>query len=491
MASPTQSEANIFNEKFDRFWLAYKAVTKGAEITSKQLESMLIEFDLSRKGKVINYKALSSLLIKKGLLSQKKWMNDAISKYYNNSLLLIESGEIKRADVIIQISETFGRSINGVNSILRNSNKASRINCATNELFLCVLKMVKSGCDWEQAKLAWGRSTTSQLKSMLENEPSIKLDKDYFLNTDINYRNLEVVTAQNAHLWGWIYADGSVTSGQEVVVRISEKDRDYLEEMAQSLVIDGSRTPIISKVPSCKLQGSYSDIDKLHLTISRQHFTRFLIDKLGMPQNKETKFHGLPKQIKQATDEIFYSFLQGFFEGDGYFTEDSKRPQIGFSVNAEIGNDIKDQIYKRLGFKGCIVKDKSIYRLSYASRPCALVLMLKLYSTNNIRMARKFTRAQKLWARHLGVDISLVDVLKESTLDIHQHLSRQIRSLNWTVKLMKKATQDTFWGSISEFTKKTEINRKDIKRLMNDNNNQNEIDGWVLISFEYPFLTHL
>ena len=208
-------------------------------------------------------------------------------------------------------------------------------------------------------------------------------------------RDVLSLTLENAHLWGLIWADGSISSKASVIIRLSKKDHDYLEAISQSIALDKSLHYPLSEVEENRSREGFQNVDDCwQLNISR----KFIVDQLhsfGLPFNKTENALLIPEMIKSASDEFFFEFLRGFFEGDGSIILSG--PSIGFSVDYLFGKALEGEIFRRIGIASSqLIEDKTIYRLEYKGIPKVLVLLMHIYRNAGVIMQRKADKAKAL-----------------------------------------------------------------------------------------------
>lgn len=116
---------------------------------------------------------------------------------------------------------------------------------------------------------------------------------------------------EEAYYWlGFIAADGSINSQNQLVVMISERDKVHLEELAKFL-----KTEV--KYPygkECNRTGYASKFPLVRITVCDSKLMPKIKDKLGMTHYNKTynpiDFDVIPAKFKLA-------FIIGFIDGDG------------------------------------------------------------------------------------------------------------------------------------------------------------------------------
>ena len=215
-------------------------------------------------------------------------------------------------------------------------------------------------------------------------------------NVKYTYRNLTDVNIFNAHLIGLIWADGSISMNRQVDIKLCVDDLNYIKKIHNSLFKDNKKSKL-TITDNSNQKNRKSNKNMVTLCISRKSYVDYLREQ-GLTQNKEKNEIKLPIFIYKSSNEIFLSFLKGFFEGDGHITSSTKKPSLGFSVTKELGEDIKKELFKRFQIKSNMVKDKSIYRLSIGGVAPIFYLLIHMYKIlPDIYMPRKFEKAQEIW----------------------------------------------------------------------------------------------
>jgi len=120
----------------------------------------------------------------------------------------------------------------------------------------------------------------------------------------IDHNAFDVIDAETAYWWGFIYADGSV-SKRSLSISLSSRDNGHLEKLKAFLK---SEHPIHVYDAICK-EKSYPQIN---YSATSKHLTERLVE-LGIVARRTNP----SAVIDQLPDEFFSHWLRGFFDGDG------------------------------------------------------------------------------------------------------------------------------------------------------------------------------
>jgi hypothetical protein len=322
------------------------------------------------------------------LKSVQLFRSDYVVKNFE---LYVNSGQT-RAAAVSQIAEELKIPKESVNARLRTKGKQTRCNHKTKAIWEPLLDDYKQGFTAE--KLAEKHSIpVTKLKGLFAFH-HIEVPPEFGQRLHLCYRDLTEWNMINAHLYGLIWADGSASSVGQITVALSDKDRNYLQAVSDSLAMD-SKGPSLVKVGHSKDRygGPVSSI-----SIARKSFYSHLV-RLGLPRNKHRIGHGFPEGLK-PDDPLFWHFLRGFFEGDGGFTQNLIQASATFSVNAEC----RDQLLaclKFYDFKPSWVRDKSIFSVRISGNAPTFLLASYLYQDvcASPLMTRKLETIKHFWAQ--------------------------------------------------------------------------------------------
>ena len=257
------------------------------------------------------------------------------------------------------------------------------------------LKLYRDGNSPETIAAELSVTRLQVTRYLTEQGVSIEELSQFNGNSKYDLRDMLSFTLENAHLWGLIWSDGSISSNTAVIIRLTKKDHEYLNAMSQSIAQDKSPHYPIHMVREKRNRKGYENAqDCYQLNISQKYFVT-QIHELGMPFNKNETDLSIPEMIKTASNEYFFEFLRGFLEGDGGFTRNKTTPHITFAVDLQFAGELAVEILKRIGITGSEpIKDKSIYRLSYAGTPKVMLLIMYIYRNAGVVMQRKADKAR-------------------------------------------------------------------------------------------------
>lgn len=153
---------------------------------------------------------------------------------------------------------------------------------------------------------------------------------------DVNYFN-KIITRSQAYILGFIYADGSVSKWGRLYLNISEKDIEILEFIKKEL-----KTNIPIKTLIAKNNKKYS-----FLSIARKKLCLDLIN-LGIVPNKTYE----SKKFPNVPNNLYNSFLLGFFDGDGGLTISNNEALLSFSNNIYVLKSLQEFFIKTFNIKG-------------------------------------------------------------------------------------------------------------------------------------------
>lgn len=212
-------------------------------------------------------------------------------------------------------------------------------------------------------------------------------DKDFFK---------EINTEEKAYWLGFLYADGYVclnkkNGNSEVGIELSAIDIDHLRKFNKS--IHGNVEPIIRKERKTNMDS------KNGIASFRLYCTSMVKDLInqGCVQNK-TFLISFPKF---SSKEIMWTFIRGFFDGDGCIYKDKNRNFIGFNFTSGSKKFLEglqkflyeEKIYAYLSEENR--KDNKFkhshttYKLTITGMNNAYIFGQKLYKNASIYLDRK------------------------------------------------------------------------------------------------------
>ncbi len=135
-----------------------------------------------------------------------------------------------------------------------------------------------------------------------------------------------------------------------------------------------------------------------HVQFGDVIFYKFLLS-IGLTPRKSKVLGAL-----HISDQYFFDFLRGHFDGDGsFYSYWDPRWRSSFMFYTEFISAskrhilwLRSEIHRRVNIKGHITKDGrgSTYQLKYAKVE-SLQLLPKLYFRNNVRLSRKYLKIKQ------------------------------------------------------------------------------------------------
>ena len=194
-------------------------------------------------------------------------------------------------------------------------------------------------------------------------------------NPNVKYEKLddnffkEVNSEEKAYLLGWIASDGSVEPGK-ISIAINEKDVECLEMLKNIICRELPITP--------------KKTDLMSFTISSKTISNDVCKLLNILPEKKSHIVDFPNL---ENDELKWSFLRGYFDGDGTIhniTETCRSPYCGITSYSEI---MRKSIIDFC--KIPCIEDKNNNSLGWSGNN-ALDFLDKLYKNSNFRLYRKY-----------------------------------------------------------------------------------------------------
>jgi deoxyuridine 5'-triphosphate nucleotidohydrolase len=194
------------------------------------------------------------------------------------------------------------------------------------------------------------------------------LKKSYYMNNkNPNYKhdkNLDFIfnlTNDGAYILGLIWADGSLVKD---TITITQKNWEEapLKEISEMFF----NKNLVRK-----------EKDKLKLCINSKELIDYLISLGGINRGKKSQ----NVEIPNIPEDKIWSFLCGYFDGDGHFRYDYKYPSIGIVSNS---TKILEQISKIWNIKYSGGKRIEAYGMK------ALEICGKMYESCNLHNKRKY-----------------------------------------------------------------------------------------------------
>ncbi|WP_417878402.1 hypothetical protein [Vibrio sp.] len=410
MGRLTSKEESEYNKRVSLFVSSYRKNRGQHSFSSQDIFALATQYGISNNNtnEPIDTKTLSALLKRQHprVISAEEWRRERTIRFYD---YLLRNGASPR-DAKKYLSERFSsdkRQVT-VSSITKILNKNGRGTYSPKSKAIAVTskaqEMFESGQTIHDLIKETG-TTVQELKKHIKNvKPelfSAMTDSWFDTTRTIHFRNLEKLTPENCHLWGLIWADGSISDNSHCAIRLNISDREYLEELAQSLALSSNR-PSVIEIDRSRSKG-YSLTNQVELNITSKKFCTFL-RRLGKPTSSLTTDSTLPKGFKDWPKLCQFAFLRGFFEGDGSITYNPTNGHynIFFALDSRIAVQLKTWLDKTLRANTHLRDDKSIKRLSVSTTRYVVALCLCMERASTIKLKRKTTRMREAYHHICG-----------------------------------------------------------------------------------------
>lgn len=192
----------------------------------------------------------------------------------------------------------------------------------------------------------------------------------------------KIDTPEKAYILGFIYADGCLTRGKTLYIKLTESDREILEKIRSCLgsnhkiSVHGYTSGYFTKNKSCSL------------SIVNKHLHDSLV-KCGATERK-TKTLTFPKFLDE---DLTSHFIRGFFDGDGSVYEVNQTKFIGcsFTGTFDMLEGIRQICEKEFGTKAKVrkYKDKDIYDFKVGGKNNVIAFYKYLYKDATVFLGRK------------------------------------------------------------------------------------------------------
>lgn len=224
-----------------------------------------------------------------------------------------------------------------------------------------------------------------KLRTVKENGKIYEFDEKYFDSID---------TEEKAYWLGFIYADGFVTNGKVLCIKLSMTDIGHLKKFLNAL---SSNIPIHTyKTGENDKSFSGSNYEYCMVSITSKYMYNSL-NKLGVVENKTDliKFPEIEERLEKH-------FIRGFFDGDGsiYSSDKNKTKHLNYFASIVGNYEMIDGIRRRLSIKSKskINKEKrcnNIYYISYSGR-YAMDFYNIVYKDSSVYLDRKYKKFKEM-----------------------------------------------------------------------------------------------
>ena len=187
----------------------------------------------------------------------------------------------------------------------------------------------------------------------------------------------EIDTEEKAYWLGFTMADGCISDGRTLLVRLSNRDKGHLIKFQKSL----------------KSNYPYYHDEETNVTGFSAHSKKMVSDlhKWGVVENKTFK----TVFLKHESPDIIRYFIRGYFDGDGSISIGSKvgnkYANISICGSRSFLLEMQSFMINELGLnKTKLIKEKSICSLRYGGRVQALKILDWLYKDATTYLDRKY-----------------------------------------------------------------------------------------------------
>lgn len=192
----------------------------------------------------------------------------------------------------------------------------------------------------------------------------------------------KIDTSEKAYILGFIYADGCLTKGNALEIKLTESDKEILEKIRKCL--DSNH-----KIGVYESNNGYITKNKYcTLSIVNKHLYDSLV-KCGATERK-TKTLTFPKFLDE---KLVSHFIRGFFDGDGSVYEINQTKFIGcsFTGTFDMLENIRQICEKEFGTKSKVhkYKNKDIYDFKVGGKNNVIAFYKYLYKDATIFLGRK------------------------------------------------------------------------------------------------------
>lgn len=175
----------------------------------------------------------------------------------------------------------------------------------------------------------------------------------------------KIDSEEKAYLLGWIASDGTIDKHNSITIGIHKRDEEILNKLKE----------IVSDELKIKHKNSIS-----YISFSSKKISEDICKHLEIHPGAKSKLIRLPKL---ETDELFWSYIRGHFDGDGYIMIDSKHQYPRCAITSTSKNFI-DDASKKINIHHTLEKDKIVF-----SGNNAIDFLGKLYDNKHLYLSRK------------------------------------------------------------------------------------------------------
>ena len=204
-----------------------------------------------------------------------------------------------------------------------------------------------------------------------------------------NDRYFKVIDNHEKSYWlGFIYADGNVyinrdRGNAEMRIEIHQKDEYILYHLKKSL---GDVHDISRRERDISFNGYEYTTKTSSLRIYSKNIAYDLVENGVVPNKTESSV--FPK-VKD--EELFFSFMRGFFDGDGCLYWNNKGLSLHFTNSSSDVFEYMQQTLKTYNIQTNIYKEKEKKYKMFVSVRDIPVFLEKIYkNSNNLKLKRKY-----------------------------------------------------------------------------------------------------
>lgn len=405
-----EKEEHEYHKKIALFMSSYRKSRGQYSFRSKEILELASIIGLSNNntGGKICTKVLSALLKRQHprVISAEEWRRKRTLRFYDYLL----TKNMTPRDAKKYLSERFSTpnchvTISSITKVLnKNGRGVYSPKLKAIEATFNAREVFDSGQTIHELIKSTG-STVQDLKKYIKSvDPKLfntMTDAWFDTTRTVYFRDLEKLSIENCHLWGLIWADGSISDNSHCAIRLSINDREYLEEIAESLVLKG-KPPGVIEIDRSKSPG-YSETNQVELNITCQKFCTFL-RRMGKSASSLVTENTLPKEFESWPKLCQFAFLRGLFEGDGTITFNKRNSnyEIGYSVDSIMATQLKSWLDKNLKTNVHIRNDKSIKRATVATTRYVVALSLLMERATKVSLKRKTARMRSAYHHICG-----------------------------------------------------------------------------------------
>ena len=312
---------------------------------------------------------------------------------------------------------------------------------------------------WACRKCCWIDNGTKRTKSLMS---------EYFSQYEyINVSN--IVTKEEAYVWGFFMADGSCgsyecLSGKKSSWAINNQNLRYLNQALEYLAICEPHLKF-KLLDTLNSSGVYKLIASGHVKLIVEKYRKLFYDK--------RKYKLVPIQILNGAKEIRQSFYDGYYVGDGCKPSEQKNNIAEFCCKGKITAQSLYYLVKSLGYKYVSIRLRSdkldIYSFrithNFNKNPIAIKKILEISNVDYNTFVYDIETSKGSFLGGVGsLNVSNTDSIYGSMSEKHFY---EIDKLYYTGNMQKEA----YWTELVNITFQeiAKINKSVNEMLIADN----------------------